>query len=88
VVGNIFYTVISVGATCALDAFGQNGGVSDTPYDWSTCFVGNSVYGGRHGAEGFAGAYTVDPYTLNFSGNSLVPRRFRWMDRLELVNIG
>jgi hypothetical protein len=73
VAGNTFYTLVSDGSCCALNAFngGQSGLTGTSFVNYSTCFVGNSVYGGRHGEDGVAASQQALPYTINFSGNSL-----------------
>jgi hypothetical protein len=69
VVGNTNNTLVSDGSCCALCATGgQNGATGTGLSNYSTCFVGNSIYGGRAGERG---APNAAPYTLNFSGNSL-----------------
>jgi hypothetical protein len=67
VVGNTFQTVISDGSCCALALGGDPSGVSSEVNAISTCFIGNSVYGGRTGVEPQG---TTFAYTLNCSGNS------------------
>jgi hypothetical protein len=72
VVGNTYNTLISAGACCAVAV--NNGGFEGlTGFDalnYSTCFIGNSVYGGRNG-NSFQGEGSVPVYALNFSGNYL-----------------
>jgi hypothetical protein len=63
VVGNTFGTLVSDPSCCALCVVG--GGLGSISY--STCFVGNWVYGGRTGHEGLSAV----PFTINFSGNYL-----------------
>ena len=54
---------------CALCAYnsGWAGLAGSNLTGYSTCFIGNSVYGGRSGEEGVSSL----PFTINFSGNSL-----------------
>jgi hypothetical protein len=68
VVGNTYSNLCNNGAACALCATGIYG---YSPWN-STCFIGNSVYGGRLGQRGDNGFdQTTNLNTLNFSGNSL-----------------
>jgi hypothetical protein len=71
VVGNTYDTLISDGSCCALAAYGAgNMGLTGTAaINYSTCFIGNQVYGGRNGesSQGTPGL----PYSINFSGNEL-----------------
>ncbi len=46
---------------------GQARLIATNVINYSTCFIGNSVYGGRSGEEGVS----AFPFTINFSGNSL-----------------
>ena len=74
VVGNTFGTLVSDLSCCALNAYnGNQQGVLATNAGnygacFTTCFIGNSVYGGRNGEEG---GQSDGPFTINFSGNSL-----------------
>jgi len=73
VVGNTYGTLVRDGSCCALNAF-QNNYPGATGYDsinYSTCFVGNSVYGDSCGEYGVANGQPALPYTINFSGNYL-----------------
>jgi len=68
VVGNIFQTEVSDGSCCALDVLGCWPGLTGTDQEnYSTCFIGNSVYGGRSGQEASDGYI---PYSFNCSGNT------------------
>lgn len=67
VVANRYYSLIDGRASCALCAYGGDAGLSGTSADYSTCFVGNWIYGGRAG-EGNVND-PVGPFTLTFSGN-------------------
>jgi hypothetical protein len=67
IVGNTFGTLASDESCCALDVSDAWPGVTGSLHDYATCFIGNSIYGGRQGAEGTPNR----PYTLNVSGNSL-----------------
>ena len=69
VVGNTYGTLVSDGSCCALCAInsGWAGLTGSNVTGYSTCFIGNSVYGGRSGEE----AVSAYPFTINFSGNSL-----------------
>jgi hypothetical protein len=73
VVGNTFQTLISDVGCCALAVSGGPaawawGGPGITNFENATCFVGNSVYGGRNGLEA---PETTSPFTFNCSGNWL-----------------
>jgi Concanavalin A-like lectin/glucanases superfamily len=69
VVGNRYDTLVSDASCCALCATGgQTGATGAGLSNYWTCFVGNSIYGGR---EGERGAPNVSPFFLNFSDNSL-----------------
>jgi hypothetical protein len=70
VVGNTFGTLCSDNAACALTATGSAspGVTGNSPANYATTFVGNSITGGRHGERGIV---CTLPFTLNFSGNSL-----------------
>jgi hypothetical protein len=73
IVGNTFQTLISDVGCCALCALGGPsswawGGPGIANFENATCFVGNSVYGGRNGVECVASSM---PYTFNCSGNWL-----------------
>jgi hypothetical protein len=73
VVGNTFYTFANDGSCCALNACQPGvGWAGFTVTDCSTCFIGNSVYGGRHGEspQGWNPAADI-LYSINFSGNTL-----------------
>jgi hypothetical protein len=66
VVGNTYNNLCSDASSCALCATGWG---SSPPFvGRSTCFVGNSVYGGKLGQRG---ENANAPFTLTFSGNSL-----------------
>ena len=68
IVGNTYSNLTSNGSGCALDAYGgYTNGPTEKTIDNATCFVGNSVYGGRQGVEASDGFVA---YTLNCSGNS------------------
>jgi hypothetical protein len=67
VVANSYATLVSDESCCALALSESDSGITGSWQDYATCFIGNSVYGGRQGAEGVDN----NPYTLNFSGNSL-----------------
>jgi hypothetical protein len=71
VVGNTYSSMINNTASCALCASVYAG--ANNVLQYSTCFVGNSVYGGRYGERGYngLGQSSSTLYTLNFSGNSL-----------------
>jgi hypothetical protein len=70
VVGNTFSTLVSDGSCCALCANNgnQTGATGTNAINYSTCFIGNSVYGGRTGEEA---VQSDGPFTINFSGNSV-----------------
>jgi hypothetical protein len=72
VVGNTLYTLVSGLSCCALavNQGGFGGLLGTNPITFSTCFVGNQVYGGRNG-ESPQGAVPGRPFFINFSGNSL-----------------
>ena len=69
IVGNTYSTMVNNFSACALDALGAWAGYgpTGTSQDEATCFIGNSVYGGRSALEGAGGNV---PYTINCSGNS------------------
>jgi hypothetical protein len=71
VVGNTYSSMINNTASCALCASVCAG--ANNVLQYSTCFVGNSVYGGRYGERGYngLGQSSSTLYILNFSGNSL-----------------
>ena len=71
IVGNIFQTLVNVASCCALCETGGAavwawGRPGITNFENATCFIGNSVYGGR---QGFETPGTDTPYTYNCSGN-------------------
>jgi hypothetical protein len=70
VVGNNYYTYVNDGAACGLCVEGVFEGVdgSTAPSVFSTTFIGNSVYGGRQGVRANP---DPQPYTGNYSGNSI-----------------
>jgi hypothetical protein len=70
IVGNTYSTVVNDYSACALDALGAWAGYgpSHTSQDEATCFIGNSVYGGRAGVE--AAPVGTVLYTINCSGNT------------------
>jgi hypothetical protein len=72
VVGNTYSSLVSCGSGCALalnnGGFKALGGYNANNY--SACFIGNSVYGGRNGNSP-QGQGTNPVYCLNFSGNEL-----------------
>jgi hypothetical protein len=72
VVGNTFNTVVSGGACCALanNASPFPGATGTSAINYSTCFIGNSVYGGRNGSSP-QGEQNNPVNCLNFSGNYL-----------------
>lgn len=74
VVGNAFGTLINSGSTCALclTRSGDFGALGANAINSSTCFIGNSVFGGRQG-QSSAGesASSLEQYYLNFSGNDV-----------------
>ena len=72
VVGNTYYTLISQPCCCALAAnMGGFGGLIGTnAANFSTCFIGNQVYGGRNG-QSPQNSETGRSNTINFSGNCL-----------------
>jgi hypothetical protein len=73
--GNTFNTLVSDYSACAVKAFGCTQiGLTDTSADYSTTFIGNWVYGGRHGELGSSGSPQTQ-FAINFSGNyvSLFP---------------
>ena len=71
VVANTEYSLLSVQGCCGLCAVGANqpGLTGKGLSNYSTTFIGNSIYGGCEGEQGFGNPGY--PYTLNFSGNSL-----------------
>jgi hypothetical protein len=73
IVGNTFFSLVSDAAACAarLEAGTQPGVTGDDTnlLNFSSTFVGNSVYGGRHGVLG-AGP-TNQTTTINVSGNTI-----------------
>jgi hypothetical protein len=69
VIGNTYNTMLSYGS--GLDVFGVDPGLTGTNLvNYSTCFIGNSVYGGIAGQEA-SGASTPIPYSCNCSGNTI-----------------
>jgi hypothetical protein len=73
VVGNTYSNMINDGSCCALCVWGTGwlGATGHTSPDDSTCFIGNSVYGGRTGVEAVPnGDPNSVPYTVNCSGNT------------------
>jgi hypothetical protein len=72
VVGNTYYTLVSDGACCALNSICNStaGLTGFDPINNVTCFIGNSVHGGRNG-ESPQGENSNPSYSLNFSGNYL-----------------
>jgi hypothetical protein len=77
VVGNTYSNMISSPEACALAVYLAWPGVltnGDANYqaDFSTCFVGNSVYGGRHGLvnDESGNAAPTNGYSFNCSGNA------------------
>jgi len=73
VVGNTFNTVVSGGSCCALvmNASGFPAVVGTTAINYYTCFIGNSVYGGRNGAVQSGQGPSATLSFLNVSGNYL-----------------
>jgi hypothetical protein len=71
VVGNTYDTVVSDSSCCALAVYGSGwlAATGSNSINYSTCFVGNQVYGGRNGLSP-QGA-TTSPYFVNVSGNEL-----------------
>jgi len=76
VVGNIYNTLVSDVSCGALQDYEVGGyaGADGTinPVNYSTCFIGNSVTGGRYGAHGGTTNAVLNyaSFTLNVSGNS------------------
>lgn len=72
IVGNFYSNLFSDPNCCALNAFNghQPGLTGYNVTNYSTCFIGNSVYGGRYGELGAAGTQLPLPYKVNVSGNS------------------
>ncbi len=70
IVGNTFYTLLNSDACCALNFFaGEPALLGTNPTAYSACFIGNQVYGGRHGAL-LEKNSTFGPVDfINFSGN-------------------
>jgi hypothetical protein len=74
VVGNTYYTLVSVGACCALamNAAWTLAVIGTNAINYSACFIGNSVYGGRNGQSPQGQGNSMPVYCLNFSGNELI----------------
>jgi hypothetical protein len=72
VVGNTFYTRINDGSCCALNGATGDFPNTDPNLDTSITFVGNSVYGQRHGALVLVSTTNgVSPANITVSGNLL-----------------
>jgi len=72
VVGNTYSNLINDPSCCALNAWAYNSALLGTnPVSYSTCFIGNAVYGGRDGELGGSVGFVPHPYSLTFSGNVL-----------------
>jgi hypothetical protein len=68
IVGNIEQTMVSDGATTGFCVSGAwEGATGFSSPNYSSCFIGNAVHGGRSGIEGLYDPY---PYTYNCSGNT------------------
>ena len=68
VVGNVFDTLVSAYATCALNAYGAWPTVTGKTNDSVFSFVGNEVNGGRFGEKAGSG---LQPFHLHFTGNTI-----------------
>jgi hypothetical protein len=70
VVGNTYNTLVSDPSCCAFCVAGQQQTeLTGTPLQsYSSTFIGNQVYGGRHGVECTSTTY---PFTYTCSGNSI-----------------
>jgi hypothetical protein len=69
VAGNKYDSLVDLGGALALCISSEEVAVTNASQSYSTCFVGNSIYGGQQGARGTRNSH--GPIGLNFSGNSL-----------------
>jgi hypothetical protein len=67
VVDNVFSNWNSNGSACALAVYGASYNPPDGAIFNATCFIGNSIYGGRTGQEA---PDNLVPYICNTSGNT------------------
>jgi hypothetical protein len=66
--GNIYYSLVSAPSSCALCL---DGPTNRAPINLATCFIGNSVHGGRNGVEDTSAQNGIPWFhTYNCSGNT------------------